>query len=115
MIELKDNQFFVSTPRGRKMHGFLKEEAEGMKFCRRVAKKDIMKIFQAWSINPEVLDYLKQHAVKNIHFKDEDTDYRISMERALEKGFEKTYSGGRTFYIPIKFWETSNYKQPKLL
>lgn len=64
-----------------------------------------MQIFNAWSINPEVLKELIERKIELLHYKDEEYDYKINMQDARDHGFEKTFSGGETFYIPIKFWD----------
>jgi len=107
----KDQNFFVETPKGMKPHGFLKDR----KFCRRVTAKDRMKIFDAWSIHPDVLKYLEDNDIPDIHYKDEEKDYRITTESARTNGFERNFSGGKTFYIPIKHWDVSDKGQLKLI
>ncbi len=108
---VKNNKFIVETPDGWKPHGFIKDN----KFCRRVEEKDRMRIFDAWSINPEVLEYLKTNNIPELHYKDEVKDYKISLENAILYGYEDTFAGGKTFYIPIKFWVSENKKQKKLI
>ncbi len=109
---IKGNEFYVETPQGMRPHGFIKDN----KFCRRVKEKDRMQIFDAWSINPEVMSNIFLNPeVDTIHYKDEDHDYKISIEDAMVHGFEKTFSGGTTRYIPIKFWDKQLKKQQTLL
>lgn len=108
---IKGNEFYVETPNGMRPHGFIKDN----KFCRRVKEKDRMQIFDAWSINPEVMKELNNRKIELLHYKDEDHDYKISIEDALIHGFEKTFSGGVTFYIPIKYWDKQIKKQQTLI
>jgi hypothetical protein len=93
---------YITTPMGKKvMHG----ELRGNVFYRTVKEKDRMRIFDAWSINPRVLEDIKSH-VETLEFynADDKLTYTIPIQEALRNGFEREFSGGKTFYIPIRLW-----------
>jgi len=93
-------QIFVSTPKGKKFHGAI---VDGY-FKREVSGKDLMRIFDAWSINPAVLKVLTEKDIKGLIYTNGNDIYTISLEDAVLKGFEKEFKGGKTVYIPRKFW-----------
>ena len=97
---------YVNTPYGERKHG----EIHGKYFIRKVREKDRMKIFDAWSINPDIISELQEKQIEELHFIRGNKKYIISIEKALDKGFEKTFSGGRTFYIPIQHMELTSIK-----
>ncbi len=98
------NSIYITQPSGQKVvHGKL----EGKVFHRTVKEKDKMRIFDAWSINPSVLDTIKENVERLEYYNaDNGKTYKISIEDALKNGFEREFAGGRTFYIPLKFWKT---------
>lgn len=102
----------VSTPQGVKFHGWIDNERE--LFLREVTEGDRMKIYDAWSIHPDVFERIKN--LNGLRYKDKDTGtiYNISIPNAIKHGFTKTHGGGKTFYIPIKYWETET-NQGKLV
>ena len=98
-------RIFVPTPKGKKYHGYI----EGEVFIRTVKDKDLMKIFDAWSIHPKVLEYLPEVKVKLLRFIHEDgTVYEMDLETAKNKGFEKEFSGGKTIYLQRKYWKVTS-------
>ncbi len=103
--EKKDvERVMVQTPAGEKYHGYIEQ---GM-FCRNVSDKDMMRIFQAWSIHPEALENIKQRGINGLcyYHKDAKTKYSIPLSEALKLGFEREFAGGKTFYIQLKHWKT---------
>lgn len=101
----------VSTPQGMKFHG---EIIDGW-FVREVDyEKDRMRIFDAWSIHPDAIKEISGK-VEGLKYKCGEEVYTITTAKAHEKGFYKEFSGGKTFYIPIKFWEKLNKNEQKLL
>jgi hypothetical protein len=104
-----ENNIYITQPSGQRVvHGKL----IGSVFYRSVKEKDKMRIFDAWSINPNVLDQIKD-SVKLLEYYNIDNNqtYKISMEDALKNGFEREFSGGKTFYIPLKFWKTKTKEE----
>jgi len=95
----------VNTPQGVKFHG----EVVDKKFVRQVDwSKDRMRIFDAWSIHPDALKQIIEMGIEQLEYVCGDQHYFIKLDLAREKGFEKEFSGGKTFYIPIKFWNIGN-------
>ena len=98
----------VPTPSGKKKHGIL----DGDTFTRRVSEKDRMRIFDAWSIHPKVLGYLNKNNVKTLRFiHSEGKVYEMSIETANEKGFEKSFAGGATVYLPLRWFTIPGEKK----
>lgn len=97
-------EFYAMTPnKGIVLHGFF---VDNEIFERKVGEKDRMKIFDAWALNADVMDRLKDRLKLLRYFnRDDNMIYEISFEEAKKHGFEKTFAGGRTFYIPIKYWK----------
>jgi len=105
---------FVNTPSGKRFHGRI----IGKDFNRLFDfEKDVMHIFDALSIHPDVLESLGAKKVNTLVYEEKNTHtkYSISIKDALEKGWEKSFAGGKTFYIPLKFWEQESQEQPKLI
>ena len=102
-------RIYVDTPQGQKFHG----ELEDGYFYRFVDhKKDFMRIFQAWSIHPDALTQLSDLECDGLRYVvSEDERYEISLEDARRNGFEKSFKGGPTIYIPVKFWSRDETKK----
>jgi len=99
---MTSQKLIVSTPNGPRYHG----EIKGDSFHRKVnMAKDLLRIFNAWSIHPDALKECEAKGVAKLVYTDEDERYEISLVSAIENGFERTFSGGPTFYIPLKFWK----------
>ena len=90
----------VQTPQGEKYHGGI----EGDTFFRSVTQKDLMRIFNAWSIHPEALKQLEVEGIKWLCYKEGGEEYKITVEDARKNGFTKSFSGGETIYIQLKYW-----------
>lgn len=103
MEDCKATPLRVNTPEGVKHHCYLIEEKEGGKkyIYRQVKESDRLRIFDAWSLNPNVYDKLKKE-IAGIRWEDELCYYDIGIEKANKVLIDKTYSGGRTYYFPIK-------------
>lgn len=104
---------YAPTPSGLKPHG----EIVGDEFRRKVDHhKDRMRIFDAWSIHPRVFEKLGQNNVRTlVYISSDGLIYRISIGDAKKKGFEREFSGGKTLYVPLKYWTVENTVQGKLL
>ena len=63
-----------------------------------------MKIFDAWSIHPDALEKI-QDRVKGLVYLTDKVVYAISINDAVLRGFEKSFKGGRTWYIQLKHWK----------
>lgn len=101
-IHLLMTKVMVQTPKGIKHHG----DIEGDSFVRRVTYKDLMRIFDAWSIHPDALNAIRGK-VKRLKYIDINAGkiYVISLEDVKKYGFEKEFSGGKTIYIQRKYWK----------
>lgn len=104
---------FVSTPNGTRHHGQIQRGADGtVRFVRLVKEKDLMKIFDAWSINPQILQRLHDEFVQEIVFVPENNEdvYALRFDQfnwLYEDGklIRKNYAGsGDTIYIPRKYF-----------
>lgn len=84
-----------------KTHGYI----DGDVFIRHVKDKDLMRIFDAWSINPSALKEIidKVETLRYVH--ENGTVYEMPIETAMEKGFEKEFAGGKTIYLERKYWK----------
>lgn len=94
----------VDTPQGQKNHGYIKNGI----FCRKVRNKDLMRIFDAWSINPEALKKINELGIKQAIYGNTETgaEYQISVEEMNQFGFRRdSFAGGSTIYIPLKHWK----------
>ena len=115
-------KIFVNTPKGLKFHGDIVVNAKSQHvFVRNVAKsKDLMRIFDAWSINPSCISELRKFAVVGIFYNDTETGMKYKLEfdrfekmlsgeirgdRNQKLAWEKEYSGGRTVYIKREAFE----------
>lgn len=92
---------FVNTPKGRRQHGAVDDNNT---FVREVKTKDLMRIYDAWSINPDVLEKLPDMKVDKLEYRHGTHTYSITTADAVEHGFIRTHGGGRTVYIPRKWW-----------
>lgn len=103
----------VSTPQGPKYHGYIDQGI----FHREVGSRDLMRIFNAWSLHPTALDQIQKEGVKHLFYKDVDAkkEYKILVEDVVKNGFKKSFAGGETVYIPLKFWNKAPDNQQKLL
>jgi hypothetical protein len=83
------------------MHGFIdgnmyvKKEFEKHKL--RMGGKEKL----SWTIN---LDEINNKDVKQIVYFTEKTIYRISYDKAHQKGFIKKLGGENKLVVPIKYW-----------
>lgn len=109
-------QITVNTPKGVKFHGEVKEVGGFRVFYREVDyDKDRMRIYDAWSIHPDALKQIEKLNVEKMLYKDkEGTEYLISLAHAKKKGWEGGFAGGKTFYIPLKFWDNDSIKQNRI-
>jgi len=95
---------FITTPKGKEvLHGYWGEYEGHPCFIRKVSESDKMTIFNAWSINPEVLEKIKEK-VDGLVYVQGTTLFTINISNAIEYGFEKEFAEGKTVYIPIKHW-----------
>ena len=117
-MRLKKNEkvrtVVVDTPKGKRVHGYIMEKRDGsVCFYREVRESnDLMLIFDSWSINPQAWDILKDSGISELMYNDVERGkvYYISIEdmKSLvdtNKAFERVFKGGRTIYIPRKFWK----------
>lgn len=100
----------VNTPIGVKFHGAVITRILKKVFYREVSEKDRMRIFDAWSIHPDALKKITSLGVDGLHYRSGNAHYYISLEDAKKKGFLREFGGGKTFYIPIKFWDNGQAK-----
>lgn len=100
------HKVYVQTDKGSKLHGYA--DIVTKIFYRNVTYHDRMHMYKAWSLHPEVMQKLKEKGYKSIIFTVKGAlntkTIRISVEDALKHGFERTHSGGPTWYIPEEHW-----------
>ena len=99
-----NKKIYVDTPDGKRTHGWLGTHGKHPCFLRKVSERDKMKIFDAWSINPSVLKKIK-NKVDGLIYLTDSIIYAIGIDDALLNGFEKTFKGGTTTYIQLKYWK----------
>lgn len=106
-------RMFVNTPQGKKLHGELHKNDSGQIIFKRTLKEsDRMRMFNAWSLNPEALtqfDFFKVVGLwystphRELKLKYEDLKKMLSGEMLNDRGaklaFYKTFGGGETIYI----------------
>ena len=92
---------YVNTPRGKKKHGIV----AGDVFVRELQQKDVMRIFNAFSINPDALTRIKEMGVKMLCYVLDAKPYYMTVEKAQEVGFEREFAGGKTIYLQMKHWD----------
>ena len=104
----------VDTPKGKRVHGYIFHKKDGSSYFYRQVQEsnDLMRIFDAWSINPQAFNKIQKEEVSEIMYNDTETGkvYYMSIENLKElvlskSAFEKSFRGGRTIYIPKKFWK----------
>lgn len=97
---------YVDTPKGKKLHG--QRDPETKTFERHLKYKDMMFKYKAWSIEPHILEKLKENDYKELVYyitsKQGTKVLRISVEDALANGFKETHGGGPTWYIREEYW-----------
>lgn len=99
---------FVHTPQGERRHG----EVVGKTFRREVDwHKDRMRIFDAWTIHPEVIARLEAGGVRKLAYNCGGDMYTITLAQAKRHGFTKAFAGGITHYIPLKHWQKTEKPQ----
>jgi hypothetical protein len=103
----------VPTPTGVKYHGYI----AGDTFYRQVTNKDLMRIFDAWSIHPYALEQIKKLGIKYLVYKNTETNekYKIDLETVIQRGFKRSFKGGETWYISLRHWNKPDVSQLKLI
>lgn len=135
MKKLKD--VMVYTPKGMKHHGELYEDDNHVLFFHRSVDpaKDKMRMFNAYSVNPEIIEKLKKNPeVKYLIFSERKgkgfNNLKLSAKELLgmyngeikdERGkvlvWKAQFSGGETIYIKMEAFDEAYkqyLKQPKL-
>jgi len=132
-----DKIITVQTPHGSRTHGIVRNVIIGRDedknedvfadiFIREVDyNKDRMRIFDAWSINPEALIKLQKGGVYGICYNDRENNkkYTLKMDELLkmmsgeikdDKGrklaWQAEFSGGKTIYIKLGAFKTKDIK-----
>ena len=101
LIDMDAKDIRVPTPGGLKHHGHLVTQPDGTKyFHRRVEDKDRMRIYDAWSIHPQIIEEYGDQII-GIMWETKNFLYKVKTENIQEAGFEKEHSGGKTMYFPI--------------
>lgn len=97
---------YVDTPKGKKLHG--QRDTEAKVFERYLKYKDMMFKYKAWSIEPSILEKLKENNYKELRYyitsRHGTKALRISVDDALAHGFKETNGGGPTWYIREEHW-----------
>lgn len=102
---------FVTTPRGRKLHGVIKDN----EFVRYVDfEKDRMRMFDAWSIHPDAIPQLAKLGVSGLRYIDQKNEvtYTLSLgelqdmisgalkdSQGRQQAWQQSFTGGDTVYI----------------
>jgi len=110
---MKVLKVIVNTPSGPHFHG----EIRGKVFQRKVHKsKDLMRIYEAWSLHPRVLEKLSELDIKAIRYVDvENNELWVTNRKHWEEdAIINTFSGGQTLYLPLKFWHKASDKQKRM-
>ncbi len=103
----------VPTPNGLRHHGEIRDKS----FVRKVRKsKDLMRMFDAWSLHPEALKKLQELKIESIKYWDEENNelWVTNRKHWEEDAFKKTYGGGETLYLKLEFWHNVNNEQQVL-
>jgi hypothetical protein len=111
-------EVFVNTPRGRKRHGEIVLAGDKKIFVRFVDwDKDRMRIFDAWSINPEAYRKIRNYGVWGLLYRDKkhNTNYSLTTEdlgkmlggeitkdSGAKFAWEGEFGGGKTIYIKVE-------------
>ena len=95
---------YITTPKGKEvLHGYWGEYEGHPCFIRNVSESDKMEIFKSWSVNPEVLEKVKDK-VDGFVYANGSTLYTMNISDVIKYGFEKEFAGGKTVYIELKWW-----------
>ena len=80
------------------MHGLIQDDY----YFKKESEKDKLRMSGgAWSINLDEID--NQKIAHIVYFTDKYT-YRISYDKAFDKGFIRTMAGEKKLIVPIKYW-----------
>jgi len=80
------------------MHGLI----DGDMYIKKEFEKDKLRMSGgSWTIN---LDEINNKEIKNIVYFTERNIYRISYNKAFDKGFVKQLAGELKLIVPIKYW-----------
>jgi hypothetical protein len=81
------------------MHGLIQDDY----YVKKESEKDRLRMSGgAWSIN---LDEINNQKITNIVYFTDKYIYRISYEKAFDKGFIKLMAGEKKLIVPIKHWK----------
>lgn len=126
-------KIYVNTPNGKKFHGDIVTSKTGKKFVRRLDPfKDKIRIFDAYSINPDALREIIKQRVPKIVFTEKGSGRRKPLvittddlckmlngeltQDGKRLAWEAEFAGGQTIYIKVvAFNHQYLNKQEKLL